>query len=107
MNDDLISRNSVMDYLREQQANIIMEKHKCETDSPKIYEGMLQAVDNFINFIVQAPTAYDTDKVIHELKEASFPITDLNQGGKTNGIQRTDNAILYERILEIVKAGYK
>ena len=37
-----------------------------------------------------------------KLDEARFPITDLKQGITINGIQQTDDAVLYERVLQIV-----
>ncbi len=37
-----------------------------------------------------------------KLDEARFPITDLKQGITVNGIQQTDDAVLYERVLQIV-----
>lgn len=36
--------------------------------------------------------------------EAKFSITDFKQGIKVGGIQQTNDAILYERILEILKS---
>lgn len=55
--------------------------------------------------IDEQPTAYDVDKVLYDLKEAVIPIIDLKMGVKINGIQQTDDAVLYERAIEIVKSG--
>ena len=55
--------------------------------------------------IDKQPTAYDADKVLYDLKEAVIPIIDLKMGVKINGIQQTDDAVLYERAVEIVKSG--
>lgn len=51
------------------------------------------------------PTAFDVEKVVEQLGEAKFPITDLKQGVKINGIQQTDDAVLYNKAVKIVKAG--
>lgn len=53
---DLISRKTVMKYLQEQQANVIIEKAKHGFVSEEVCDGMQAAVDAFINFIVQLPT---------------------------------------------------
>lgn len=69
MSNDLISRSIVMDYLREQHSNIIMEKNKKGFVSEDVCDGMSSAIGAFMNFVEQAPTAYDLDKVIKGLEE--------------------------------------
>ncbi len=69
MSNDLISRSIVMDYLREQHSNIIMEKNKKGFVSEDVCDGMSSAIDAFMNFVVQVPTAYDLDKVVKDLEE--------------------------------------
>ena len=61
---DLISRKMVMEYLQEQQANVIIEKAKRGFVSADVCDGMKSAVDAFINFIVQAPSIEATP-VVH------------------------------------------
>lgn len=41
MSDDLISRKAVMDYLREQQANVIIEQNKNNSVTYDATKGML------------------------------------------------------------------
>lgn len=53
---DLISRKMVVQYLQEQQANVIIEKAKKGFVSDDVCDGMKSAVDAFMNFIVQAPS---------------------------------------------------
>lgn len=53
---DYISRKMVLEYLQEQQANVIIEKNKYGFVSRDACDGMQAAVDAFINFIVQLPT---------------------------------------------------
>lgn len=53
---DLISRKMVVQYLQEQQANVIIEKAKKCFVSDDVCDGMKSAVDAFMNFIVQAPS---------------------------------------------------
>ena len=52
MRNDLISRNAVMDYLREQQANVIIEKNKNGFVNADVCDGMSSAIGAFMNFIV-------------------------------------------------------
>ena len=69
--DDLISRKEVLDYLREQNNNVIIEKHKGGFISEDTYRGMESAIDAFRNFILTLPTAFDKEKVIEELQKHS------------------------------------
>lgn len=46
-------------------------------------------------------------RIIEELNKARFPITDLKQGVIVNGIQQTDDAVLYDRAIEIVREEFK
>ena len=69
MQGDLISRKVVMEYLQEQQANVIIEKNKSGFVSQEVCAGMLSAVDAFINFIVQCPIDYNVEKVVAKLEE--------------------------------------
>lgn len=72
MIEELISRNAVMDYLREQQANVIMEKNKNGFVPVDVCDGMISAIDAFMNFILQVPAAYDVNKVIEGLEVNSM-----------------------------------
>jgi hypothetical protein len=66
---DLISRKVVMDYLREQQASIIIEHNRENYVTYEATKGMLSSVEAFMNFIVQVPTACDvnTDVLINAM----------------------------------------
>ena len=76
-----------MDYLREQQANAILEKNKNGFVPADVCGGMELAVDAFMNFTVQAPAAYSVDSVVGQLRE-------LNE-----------NEFTYSRVMQIVKGG--
>ena len=69
MSNDLISRSLVMDYLREQETNIITEKNKKGFVSADVCDGMISEIGAFKNYIMQVPAANDSDKVIKELEE--------------------------------------
>ena len=69
MSNDLISRSAVMDYLREQQANVIIEKNKNGIVPVDVCEGMRLAIEACMNFIVQVPVAYDTNALVEQLEE--------------------------------------
>lgn len=62
MNDDLISRTMIMDYLREQQANVIMEKNKNGFVPVDVCDGAESAISAFMNFVLQMPTAGEVEK---------------------------------------------
>ena len=72
MSNVLIDRNAVMDYLREQQANVIIEKNKNGFVNADVCDGMSSAIGAFMNFILQIPTAYDVDKVVERLEKAKY-----------------------------------
>lgn len=69
MSDDLISRKAVIDYLREQNNNVIIEKHKGGFVSEDACSGMESAISAFRNFILTLPTAFDKEKVLANLRE--------------------------------------
>lgn len=106
MNDDLISRKAVMDYLREKQANVIIEKHK---ENPLTHEatiGMQYALDALMNFIITMPTAYDIDWVKDQLEKKSNSLSPksvrfvflkdaketVDTGGIDEGVMRNENS---------------
>jgi len=93
MSDDLISRKVVMDYLREQQAMIIIEKNKNNSVSNHYIPEIQESIQTFMNFIVQVPTAYDVDKVINELEHAK-EVT-----------PRLSARATYKDAIEVVKGG--
>ena len=69
MNDDLISRKAVINYLREQNNNLLMEKQKNGIVSTEACRGMESALIAFRSFILNLPTAFDKEKVISEMKK--------------------------------------
>lgn len=69
MSNDLISRKAVMDYLREQQATVIIEKNKNNSVSNYYIPGIQESIQTFMNFIVQVTAAYDVDKVVEKIKD--------------------------------------
>lgn len=70
MSDDLISRKAVLDYLKEQNNNLLKEKQKNGfVVSTEACRGMESALIAFRSFILSQPTAFDKEKVAEELKE--------------------------------------
>lgn len=69
MSDDLISRKAVLDYLKEQNNNLLKEKQKNGVVPTEACRGMESAIVAFRSFILDLPTAFDKEKVIEELKE--------------------------------------
>lgn len=97
MSNDFISRDAVMDYLREQQANVIIEKNKNGFVSADVCDGMSSAIGAFMNFIVQLPTAYDVDKVVERLEEKILNTSDTQIGISAR--------MAFGKSIEIVKSG--
>lgn len=58
---DLIDRKAVLDYLREQGDNVIIEKHKGRFVSEDVCRGMESAINAFRNFILLLPEIRDGD----------------------------------------------
>lgn len=111
MSNDLISRKAVMEYLQEQQANVIIEKNKNNPVTYGAAKGMLASVDAFMNFIVQAPIAYDLDKVVERLeerkadREKEYKTASLQDGSYMLSMVFRESAKAYERAIEIAKGG--
>lgn len=107
MCEELISRNAVMDYLREQQASVIIEKNKNGFVSSDVCDGMISAIGAFMNFIVQMPEAYSADKVV-ERPGSELDLADKERCARENPLQ-FDEAKGYARgiagSMEIVKSG--
>lgn len=97
MSNDLISRSVVMDYLREQHANVIIEKNKNGFVTEDVCNGMTSALSAFMNFIVQIPVAYDIDKVVERLEN--------QRSGLTTWAEDEAYKMGIEKAIEIVKSG--
>lgn len=107
MSNDLISRSAVMDYLRERQANVIIEKNKTGFVLVDVCDGMNSAISAFMNFIVQLPTAYDVDKVVERLKERRDNIVkSIQLNSQANDLDYEVKCIegQYESIIELVRS---
>lgn len=111
MNGDLISRSMVMDYLREQQANVIIEKNKNGFVNADVCDGMSSAIGAFMNFIMQVPTAYDVDKVVEQLEQQKnqyFRRAEEIKNGFGENSESEKNygkACSYDNAIKIVKSG--
>lgn len=73
---DLISRKLISDYLREQHAQVIIEKYKDGFITDDVCKGMECSIDAFVNFISQCPTV-DAVPVVH----ASWIYGDFDKDG--------------------------
>lgn len=99
---DLISRLAVMDYLRGQQANVIIEKAKQNPITCDACKGMESSIEAFMNFINQVPANYDVDKVLENLENKTFSAEVYNDD--FNGVQ-IGNLLCMGDVYEIVKGG--
>jgi small nuclear ribonucleoprotein (snRNP)-like protein len=100
---DLISRKAVMDYLREQQANVIIEQNKENHVTYEATKGMLSSVDAFMNFIVQLPTVYDVDRAVEQITKKAIAEDEVLyvNGDKITYFVRLDE------VIEILKGAVK
>lgn len=87
MCSDLISRRMVMEFLQQRHAGALIEGCHAEPAMEEVYGGIQSEVGRIMDFIVQAPDAYDVDKVAGQLRE-------LNE-----------NEFTYARVMHIVKEG--
>ena len=72
MSDDLISRKAVLDYLKEQNNNLLKEKQKNGfVVSTEACRGMESALIAFRSFILAQPMAFDKEKMIVEFRKRS------------------------------------
>lgn len=95
MNDDLISRKSVLDYIEKEIATA-----KCtETIS------YLRALSVHIN--EYEPTAFDVDKVVKKLKHSQYMLLEevKNATSYSHEEELIENIRHYEYAINIVKAG--
>lgn len=101
---DLISRQMVMDYLRVQQAQVIMEKARKKAITYEALKGAEASIEAFMNFINQAPTAYDVDKIVERLENNILSDTDGDSDEPCiNPCADCENS-MWGRAIEIVKA---
>lgn len=103
MSDDLISRKAVIDYLREQNNNVIIEKHKDGFVSEDTCRGMESAISAFRNFILTLPTAFDKEKVIEEMKKIGKRLCVSVKCSED--CQNCEHGIMMKALIEIVKKG--
>ena len=69
MCSDLISRRMVMEFLQQRHAGAIIEGCHAEPAMEEVYGGIQSEVGRIMDFIVQAPDAYDVDRVKEQLEE--------------------------------------
>lgn len=81
---DLISRKMVVQYLQEQQSNVIIEKAKKGFVSDDVCDGMKSAVDAFMNFIVQVPSEEAVPVVHAHWEKCGYKWKCTNCGCKVN-----------------------
>lgn len=105
MSDDLISRKAVIDYLREQNNNLLMEKQKNGVVSTEACRGMESAVIAFKSFILNLPTVFDKEKTIEELKSAIGDIHYTEDGSFDGKCIEDFEFIQAKTALEIVEKG--
>ena len=93
---DLISRKVVMDWLRDLQAQAIINRQH-----GTLVDATIEAsINSFINFIVQVPTAYDADKVVERLEALKSSYQFWN-----SGYAAEDKGDAVADAVEIVKGG--
>lgn len=106
MSDDLISRKAVLDYLKEQNNNLLKEKQKNGfVVSTEACRGMESALIAFRSFILNLPTAFYKEKTIEELKSAIGDIHYTEDGSFDGKCIEDFEFIQAKTALEIVEKG--
>lgn len=103
MSNDLISRKALSKNICNAECTI--PKFESEKELNAFLLGLNAKQIVVMECLSSQPTAYDPDKVVEQINEARFPITDLKQDVKMNGVQQTDDAVLYNRVIEIMEGG--
>lgn len=71
---DLISRSAVLDYLREQEGLVIIEKNKKGFVNADVCNGMMCSIEAFRNFVLLVPSVdavpkEKLDEIVERLEE--------------------------------------
>jgi len=97
---DLISRKAVLAYIREQHDRIIIEQNKYSDLSHDTLNGMKTANEDFNDFIMMIPTAYDVERISEDLEELLVDIVTI---GDATAIHHWNRAVM--KGIDIVKGG--
>lgn len=96
---DLISRNTVMDWLKELKTQSVIAKNKSNNTIVDTTIDIM--VNEFINFIVQVPNAYDVDNIVEQLESKIKSLQKLDITEPTVDVAIKE----LQRTIEIVKGG--
>ena len=108
MCSDLISRKMVMEFLQQRHAGAIIEGcHAGSSMEELLYGGIQSEVRRIMDFIVQAPDAYDVDEVVKQLEECKRIMeSPVQQDCFGEECKIGDCTVCaFEKAIEIAKAG--
>ena len=89
---DLISRSELLKIIEDEEQGLPIDAEKYHVDK-NVVDGMKASLSAIKNIVTEQPTAYDIDKVVEELRKASWEETDIS------------TVIYIDDAIEIVKQG--
>lgn len=106
MNNDLISRQQMLEYLAEEEKMIQDDAERFGINKD-VVEGMKQNIHAVMDYVEEADAAYDIENVIEQLKEQSIQSEkDMNLSDNYSEAQYMGGMWqAYEKSIKIVKAG--
>ena len=104
MNNDLISRQQLLEYLAEEEKMIQDDAERFGINKD-VVEGMKQNIHAVTDYVEEADVAYDIEKVVDELEENASRYTKKYITPYGNNGYRDTKAISIHKAIEIVKQG--
>ncbi len=104
MNNDLISRQQMLEYLEEEE-NMIHDDAERFGINKDVVEGMKQNINSVMDYVEEADVAYDIEKVVEELKENASRYTKKYVTPYGNNGYKDTKAVSINKAIEIVKQG--
>ena len=104
MNNDLISRQYLLEHLEEEEKMIYADGKRFKINKD-VLEGMKQNIHAVMDYVKEADVAYDIDKVLKQLEENASRYTKKYITPYGNNGYRDTKAISIHKAIEIVKQG--
>ena len=104
MNNDLISRQQMLEYLAEEEKMIQDDAERFGINKD-VVEGMKQNIHAVMDYVEEADAAYDIEKVVDELEENSSRYTKKYVTPYGNNGYKDTKAVSIHKAIEIVRQG--
>ena len=104
MNNDLISRQQLLEYLAKEEKMIHADAKRFKINKD-VLEGMKQNINAVMDYVKEADVSYDVEKVVDELKENASRYTKKYVTPCGNNGYKDTKAVSIHKAVEIVKQG--